>query len=272
MAFGCSQFQSPCVTAFSILLSTYMRKSFLFGLIGAALFLTLGAHSAFAVRFELVPPTGDLSRGQDVTFTLNIDTEGESVTTMQTGMTYNTSFLEYVSAAAGSAMDSISVDSSLGGGKLILNGTKAGGFTGTGVYATVVLKIIAASPGSTELCTLWVPELTPTPAPQCNNACTTNTDCPSNLYCYIASGQTTGFCRMQSCPEQTSCACPLPTTPPPPPQPTALPQTGYDGPKNTGMVAGIIFMTIATGIFFYTKQTAYTKPASHPHKKHEGSK
>src|SRR3972149_11842778 len=36
---------------------------------------------------------------------------------------------------------------------------------------------------------------TTTPVPQCNNSCTQNSGCPSNLICSIPSGATTGNCR-----------------------------------------------------------------------------
>lgn len=189
-----------------------------------------------AVVFDLIPPSGQLARGQEVTFTINIDTQGASLTTIQTGLTYDTQFLEYVSAAAGSAMDSISVDTSLGGGKLILTGTNTAGFTGTGTYATVVFKIIAQQSGSTELCTLWTPSPTPTLPP----------DVPT--------------------------ATPIPLQPTIPP-PTALPQTGFDAPKTTGTIAGILFIVVAGGVFFYTKKSTYTtrtSPRATPHTKQEG--
>lgn len=125
----------------------------------------LNAPQTLAVKFDLIPPSGALSRGQEITFTVNIDTQGQSITTIQTGMTYETQYLEYVSAAAGSAMSSLTVDTSQGTGKLVFTGTSASGFTGTGVYATVVFKIIAESSGSTELCTLWAVTPTNTPPP-----------------------------------------------------------------------------------------------------------
>lgn len=225
------------------------------------------APYAHAISFEIIPPSGQLSQGQEVTFTINLDTAGASVTTIQSGMTYVTTALEYVSAAAGAAMDSIQVDTTQGAGKLLLTGTKAAGFTGKDAFATVVFKIIATQSGSTELCTLWQPETTtaPTPAPQCNGTCTTSTDCPSNLYCSVPAGSTTGYCRMQTCPDQTGCVCPQLTTPVPPP-PTALPTTGFDVPKNAGTIAGLAFLATAAGILFYSKKNRYT---SHPPLKHK---
>jgi len=227
------------------------------------LFVVIPKLAYAAISFEIVPPGGQLVRGQEVTFTINIDTGGESITTIQSGMTYVTTALEYVSSAAGPAMDSIQVDTTLGAGKLLFTGTKAAGFTGKDAFATVVFKIIATESGSTELCTLWQPTTTtPTPAPQCNGTCTTSADCPSNLYCSVPAGSTTGYCRMQACPDQIGCVCPVPTAPPV--VPTALPTTGFDVPKNTGTIAGLIFLATAAGILFYSKRNKYTsRPLKH---------
>lgn len=188
--------------------------------------------SAFAVSFDLIPPSGALSRGQDVTFTVNIDTEGASVTSIQTGMTYDTQYLQYVSASPGSAMTNITVDTSQGTGKLVLTGSNTSGFTGTGAFATVVFKIIAEQSGETELCTLWA--VTPTNTPPI----------------------------VPTTPVQ-------PTSPPPP---TALPQTGFDMPKNTGAIAGGAFLLVAAAVMFYTRTNTYTRPAVPAKKTHPKSK
>jgi len=119
---------------------------------------------ALAIKFDLIAPSGQLTRGQDVDFTININTEGETVTYQQIGITYDTQYLQYVRTTAGTAMTSVSTDDQ-GSGKLLLTGNNSSGFTGTGSFAIVTLKIIAASPGSTELCTLWLPTPTPSPAP-----------------------------------------------------------------------------------------------------------
>ncbi|MFA5135919.1 MAG: cohesin domain-containing protein [Patescibacteria group bacterium] len=191
-------------------------------------FLFTAPH-VLAVRFDLVPPSGQLYQGQEVTFTINIDTQGATINTIQTGMTYDTVYLEYVSSAAGAAMNSISVDTSQGTGKLVFTGTNTAGFTGTGVFGTVVFKLIAQAPGSTEICTLWVPTPSSTPA----------------VY------PTTP-----------------PVVPTTPPQPTALPQTGFDIPKNAGTIAGGAFLLASGAIVYYSKKNAYTSShKKHTHKK-----
>lgn len=118
---------------------------------------------AQAVQFDLIPPSGDLERGQDVQFEINIDSQGETVNLADIGITYDTSVLEYINTVPGAAMTSVSVDD-LGGGKLLFSGNNTAGFSGQGVFATVTFKIIAASSGSTELCVLWAPTPTPTNA------------------------------------------------------------------------------------------------------------
>lgn len=115
----------------------------------------------FAVKYTLIPPTGDLVRGQTVRFSINVDTQGATIQTGVIGMTYDTQYLEYVSTTPGNAMNSVSA-SQLGGGKILFSGENTTGFSGTGVFAYVDLKIIAQAPGSTELCVLWAPSPTPT--------------------------------------------------------------------------------------------------------------
>jgi hypothetical protein len=125
----------------------------------------------YAVRFDLIapqPPQGGFVRGQTVQFTINIDTQGETINLTQIGMTYDTRYLEYVSTTPGNAMTTVSTNN-LGEGKLLFTGENPSGFSGQGTFAYVSLKIIAQAPGETELCVLWNPENTPPPptsAPQ----------------------------------------------------------------------------------------------------------
>lgn len=221
-----------------------------------------------ATTFDLIPPSGTLQRGQDITFTINIDTEGESITSIQSGLTYDTTLLKYVSVTAGAAMNSVVADTTTyGAGKILFTGTNNAGFNGTGVFATVVFTIIAQSSGSTEICTLWLPEPSPTPTPPvystpipiCGSVCTTNLQCPSDMPCYIAPGQTSGFCRRAACPEMNNCICPVPT---------ALPQTGTVETKNTAVLFAVAFFVAAGGIFFLSQNQKYSLPHT-THKKHD---
>jgi len=76
------------------------------------------------------------------------------------------------------------------------------------------------------------PTATPTPVPQCNSVCTTNAQCPSNLFCFIPSGFSDGRCRLPSNAGDDQCrpvaptATPTPTsTPTPTNTPTPTPTT-----------------------------------------------
>lgn len=202
-----------------------------FSLFFFVIFLFVCTKQTYAVTFDLVAPSGVLERGQDVVFTINIDTQGTSVTSIQTGLTYDTQYLQYKSVAAGAAMDSVTADTTTyGAGKVLFSGAKTAGFNGSGVYATVTFTLIAQESGSTEICTLWTPNPTPT---------TPTTDTP------------------------------IPTTPPlqptTPPQPTALPQTGITDSRNTGVVFAFMSLLAASGIFLLAQKKKYIEPKKATH-------
>jgi hypothetical protein len=117
-----------------------------------------------AVKYSLVAPTGPLTRGQTVRFTINIDTQGATIQTGTIGMTYDTQYLQYQGTTAGSAMTTVST-STADTGKLVFSGENTAGFSGQGIFAYVDFKLIAQAAGSTELCVLWAPSTTPTPIP-----------------------------------------------------------------------------------------------------------
>lgn len=216
-----------------------MLKKLSFFVFLLAVFL-VSAPSALAVKFDLISPSGTLVQGQEVTFIINLDSQGDTINSIQTGMTYDTVPLQYVSAAAGAAMNSLTVDTTTQGtGKLLITGTNNVGFNGSGVFATVVFKILTPS-GSTELCTLWQPTATPT---------------PTSLPVLTATPQVNQ---------------PSPT--PAPVVPTALPQTGFDIPKNAGAIAGGAFLLAASAIYFHSKRNSYTPKHPENRKKHHASK
>lgn len=136
------------------------------------LFLTLIAFFSFlvvvtpaqALTFDLLAPTGELQSGQDVQFTINIDTEGASLTSSAIGMTYETQYIEYVSIAPGNTFTTVTTDNQ-GNGRLVITGSSTSGYSGTGSFAVITFKIVATSPGSTQLCALFNPGTTPTPPP-----------------------------------------------------------------------------------------------------------
>ena len=120
-------------------------------------------RSASALTFDLIAPTGQLTSGQDVKFTININTEGKSYTSTKIGMTYETQYLQYVSVSAGNTFTTVSADPQ-GEGRLIISGNSTAGYSGSGTFAYVTFKIIATAPGSTQLCALFNPD-TPTSTP-----------------------------------------------------------------------------------------------------------
>jgi len=197
------------------------------------LMLILFSPSVYAVSFDPVPPTTPLVRGQNFSFGININTEGNTVTTIQTGLEFDPTLLEYVSVTPGQAMNSVVADTTTyGAGKVLFTGTNTAGFNGTGVFATVIFKLIAATSGQTDICSLWLPEPTPSAAPS-----------PT-----IGPSPTVG-------PSPT----PGPTLPP---QPTSLPKTGITDSRNTAMMLAISFLIAAGGVFYLSQKQKYSHSES----------
>lgn len=184
-----------------------MKKLFIF-IIFIVVVLFISPQSTRAVTFDLIAPSGELSQGQDVRFTINIDTEGRSFTSTQVGMTYDVRFLEYVSISPGSTFTTVSADPQ-DGGKIIITGSSTSGYSGAGSFATITFKIIAQSSGATQLCALYNPSIpTPSPGPL------TPTSVPLT---------------------------PIPITP----IPTALPKTGSFVESSRGIISGLAMIIIA---------------------------
>lgn len=139
-----------------------IKNIFLFFLI--IFFHQLLLKNVYAIRYSLFAPSGTLTRGQTVTFTINIDTQGETVTNATIGMTYETQYLEYVNTIAGDAFPNLTTTPQEGG-KLIFQASSSG-FNGNTTFAQVNFKIIADAPGESQLCVLWeVPQQEITPSP-----------------------------------------------------------------------------------------------------------
>lgn len=138
-----------------------MKKIFLIVFLFSFLILP---KNVFGLTFDLIPPEGELQRGQEIKFIVNIDTEGKSYSSVKIGMTYETQYLEYISTSAGDTFSSVSTDN-LGEGNLIISGTSTSPYSGKGVFAYVTFKIIAQAPGSSQLCALYNPDITPTLQP-----------------------------------------------------------------------------------------------------------
>src|SRR3989339_1795284 len=78
--------------------------------------------SVLATTFDLIAPTGQLTSGQEIKFTINIDTEGKSLSSTSIGMSYDTVYLQYVSTSPGNTFTTVS-STTQDGGKLIINGS-----------------------------------------------------------------------------------------------------------------------------------------------------
>lgn len=137
--------------------SIYKYISIFFLVIFCLLFVRSEVH---AVSYSLIPPSGQLSRGQNVDFTITIDSQGETVNSTQIGMSYESQYLEYVNTTPGDAMSTISVTQQTDN-KLLFSASSTTGFTGSDDFAVVTFKIIAEAPGTANLCVLF--QLTPTP-------------------------------------------------------------------------------------------------------------
>lgn len=134
-----------------------MKKIF-WGLLFFVLFLIVPVHSVHAVKFNLIAPDGTFKRGDNIKFTIRVDTEGAAVTSTSVGMSYENDALQFVSSDPGNTFPNINTLTS-DATKLLINGSTNADtpFKGTGTYATVTFKIIAATSGSTQLCSLFTP-------------------------------------------------------------------------------------------------------------------
>jgi len=96
---------------------------------------------------------------------------------------------------------------------------------------TVTVSTIAASPS---------------PVPYCNTTCSASSQCPSNLVCYVASGQTTGNCRAPNCTGETDCICAgVSASPSPTPSVTPqVPKAGTSWPTLFLIIGGIVLLGI----------------------------
>lgn len=146
------------------IISTGMKlfKTVIFSLIVFFILPMITRH-AYAVTYDLIAPQGELKAGDQIQFTIYIDTEGSTVTSGQIGATYDAQYLQYLSTTTGAAMTSVTATPQ-GTKDLLLNGANSSGFTGKNVFAYLNFKITATSPGSAQLCALWgpTPTLNPT--------------------------------------------------------------------------------------------------------------
>jgi hypothetical protein len=189
---------------------TNFKKQIIFFIIFFLVFIF--PKKTLALRYSLIAPSGTLDRGQTVTFTINVDTQGEVVTNAQIGMTYETQYLEYINTIAGDAFPTLTTQPQ-GGGKLLFSATSAG-FNGSGTFAQVNFRIIAQAPGESQLCVLWQPT-SPTAQPTSPTA-------------------------------QPTSPTAQPTSPQPTSPPRAIPTSGESSKTKSGLIlgGGLIFLSI----------------------------
>ena len=199
-----------------------MRKILKFTLFSVLSLLVLFLpKSSYAATFGLIAPTETLTRGQEVTFTVTVDTKGESFDTLRIGLKYDTQYLQFTNAIPGDTFSSIETEE-IETGKIVLTGTNNTPFSGEGVFSYVKFKLIAEAPGSTQLCSFFNPEqstsaATPTPTPT-----------PTT---------------------PASQATPTPTSPPP----TNLPKSGEDTITKKTLAAALVFFFLPLGAIAVVK-------------------
>lgn len=128
-----------------------------FILLGGFFFL---AEDVSALAYHLIAPQGNLTRGGNAQFTVEIDTEGETIKAALIGMSYEKQYLQFINATPGNSMTSIKITNQTEN-TFQMEGSNPAGFSGQGIFAYVNFKIIADAPGNTQLCALWGPSGTP---------------------------------------------------------------------------------------------------------------
>lgn len=115
--------------------------------------------------------------------------------------------------------------------------------TGSGSGSPSPTATVTSSPSPTATVTA-----SPSPVPQCNYACTANSQCPSGLICYIPNGQTAGNCRNTQCLTESDCICNLPSATPTITSTPQLPEAGTSWPTILGIGTGVLIL-IASLLF-----------------------
>lgn len=118
--------------------------------------LLLANTPVYAANFELIQPSGTINRGDTIKFEVQVNTQGESIKNIQVGVSYRTQELQYVGVEAGNTFTTVTGTDQPGTG-VIINASHPTGYSGSGVFAYVSFKLIATSPGSTQLCSLFTP-------------------------------------------------------------------------------------------------------------------
>lgn len=119
-----------------------------------------------ATRFTIVAPTGTLQSGTQVPFTINIDTEGTTLTTTQTDVQLNPTYIQFQGVTPAALFPTLAVSNPSADTVRIAGTVETGtsGVNGTGTFATMIARMTATSSGTTTLASIVsLPTLTLTP-------------------------------------------------------------------------------------------------------------
>lgn len=144
-----------------------MKKSVVFFALMFACFLLTG-KPVHALKFNLIQPNPQVNRGDTIKFQITVDTEGQSMQSTSIGISYTATDLQFVSAEPGNTFANISATTGTAPNPsysaIIVSANSPSAYSGSGTFAYVNFKLIATSPGSTQLCSLFSP-VTATAAP-----------------------------------------------------------------------------------------------------------
>lgn len=144
-----------------------MSKTFkiLFFTLIFSFFLFFRPTEVAAVRFDLLPPSGPFSRGQEVDIGVFINTEDEEMANAQVDLSFKNDFLEFVGVVTGGFFPVVEKVQTGANTLRIVGQTESGGSPkkGSGLFATLTFKITADSPNETVFCTII--NQTPTKSP-----------------------------------------------------------------------------------------------------------
>lgn len=137
-----------------------MRK--IFCSIFTLLFFILFSNPSYAVDLSVEAPSETLVRGSTFDFKIYIDTKGTSIAKQSMIFSYDKAAVEFADVVeAGDFFDSVGYQPDTG--KILIVGESTKAKSGTGLIATVKMRIIAQAAGSTQLCSVVPLDVTPSP-------------------------------------------------------------------------------------------------------------
>jgi hypothetical protein len=220
---------------------------------------TTKTKAATSSVYTLLTPTPPITRNSQVTFTVTIDTQGETVNMAEVWLTYQSTYMTLVSVTPSINNEFPQLDQTTNGEIIHIIGTNPNGFTGSGTFVVVIFTINDVDPpqGGAMLCAIIGPTSTPqatttptstptsTPVP---TSTPTNTPTPTPLPTDTPIPTETPT----PSPTQTPTPVPPTSTPVPPTPtvyiaptaipPTAMPQAGVEGGGKTAAIVSVILI------------------------------